>query len=82
MTFRDRRGGLYLRKLAHPMGFQNGIGKAKQPKPDCLEGPDSCPTNHIVTKQKKAVPLLHEAKKRRCLKGRTKLGIMNILSLD
>ena len=68
MTFRDRGGGLYLRKLAHPMGFQNGIGKVKQPKPDHLEGQDSCPTNHIVTKQKKAVPLLHEAKKRSALK--------------
>ena len=41
MTFRDRRGGLYLRKLAHPMGFRNGIAKAKQPKPDGLEGPNS-----------------------------------------
>ena len=65
MTFRDRHGGLYLRKLAHPMGFQNGIAKAKQPKPDGLEGSDSLVPSTTWSQNKKAVPLLHEAKKRR-----------------
>lgn len=70
---RDKHGGLYLRKLAHPICFQYGVSKAKEQKPGCSEGPDSLITSTTRSQNRRRQWHWFTRQKRKgiCLKGRT-----------